>query len=236
MLKSKSGFTLIEVTVVVAIIAVLATMVAVVYNNQQKSSRDSRRQADMKSLSAMLETYQQNTGNYPVTCGLPSSNVSQLRNCTNTVNFYTSNGMTAPDILPAGANFSSLKSVLPSIQDSLRDPRAEASQPQLNHFISGSVASNSYYLFSPDIIPGAGTSGTQDFRLANGSTITCRYTHTGAASPSDSQPQQYVIGTYSEADENWIFGISEAKADITALSWDSANAASSACKPVRINS
>jgi len=53
----KIGFTLVELTVVVAIIGLLATMVLSSLNDTRKKSRDARRIADLKELRAALELY-----------------------------------------------------------------------------------------------------------------------------------------------------------------------------------
>jgi prepilin-type N-terminal cleavage/methylation domain-containing protein len=53
----KKGFTIIELLVVSAIIAVLALIVIVSYTESKKKSRDSRRVVDMNSISSALALY-----------------------------------------------------------------------------------------------------------------------------------------------------------------------------------
>lgn len=62
------GFTLLELLVVVGIIAILVSLAAVAYNTAQKSTRDSRRRADIKAVQNALEQYYSaNTFVYPAT-------------------------------------------------------------------------------------------------------------------------------------------------------------------------
>lgn len=62
---SKKGFTLIELMVSIAIIAILAAVGLVVYSTAQKSGRISKRVQDLKALQTSLELYKSSVGNYP---------------------------------------------------------------------------------------------------------------------------------------------------------------------------
>lgn len=74
------GFTLVELMIVVAIIAILAVVGISVYSNTQKSARDSRRQADVSSIASAMEnkkvanspTYGQIAGTDFVSGNLPT--------------------------------------------------------------------------------------------------------------------------------------------------------------------
>lgn len=62
------GFTIVELLLIVAIIAILATMVLVVYNGVQRSARDLARKDNIKSVEARVESYAaKNNGTYPAT-------------------------------------------------------------------------------------------------------------------------------------------------------------------------
>lgn len=59
------GFTLIELMVAIAIVAILATVGIVMYSTAQKSGRVSKRVQDLNALKTALELYKSSTGFYP---------------------------------------------------------------------------------------------------------------------------------------------------------------------------
>jgi general secretion pathway protein G len=66
--KSKnvtSGFTLIEILVVISIIAILTATAAVSYTNVQMKSRDGKRKSDIRAIQQALAVYYQDNGRYP---------------------------------------------------------------------------------------------------------------------------------------------------------------------------
>ncbi|MEK7634166.1 MAG: type II secretion system protein GspG [Patescibacteria group bacterium] len=65
-LKIKSGFTLIEILVVVTIIVLLTAVAVISYSAFLKQSRDAKRKTDLGQISAALEMYRSNSNTYPV--------------------------------------------------------------------------------------------------------------------------------------------------------------------------
>jgi prepilin-type N-terminal cleavage/methylation domain-containing protein len=63
--KKKSGFTLIELMVSIAIIAILAAVGLVVYSTAQKAARISKRAQDLDALKTAMELYKATNGSYP---------------------------------------------------------------------------------------------------------------------------------------------------------------------------
>lgn len=67
MITNKKGFTLIELIVVMAIIAILAAAGLSSYTSTQKKGRDARRKSDLTQVSRALEFYYNDHGEFPDT-------------------------------------------------------------------------------------------------------------------------------------------------------------------------
>jgi prepilin-type N-terminal cleavage/methylation domain-containing protein len=71
--RGKNGFTLIEVLVTVAILAIMTTALTMSVLSYIKSSNDKQRAADLKSLELALRLYKDANGRYPLAgCGAPA--------------------------------------------------------------------------------------------------------------------------------------------------------------------
>lgn len=64
--RHQRGFTLIELLTVIAIIGILASIIMVSLSSAKSKSRDSRRQADLKSIQLALSLYYNDNGMYPM--------------------------------------------------------------------------------------------------------------------------------------------------------------------------
>lgn len=62
---TRKGFTLIEILIVVAIIAILAGAVLVGFGPAQRQGRDARRVQDLQRVQGALELYYNKCGHYP---------------------------------------------------------------------------------------------------------------------------------------------------------------------------
>lgn len=74
MKKSRSGFTIIELLIVIVVIAILVAITVVAYNGIQQRARDSQRKADMALLQKALEMYYIDNGKFPASTGAVSPN------------------------------------------------------------------------------------------------------------------------------------------------------------------
>jgi len=63
--KYQTGFTLVEILIVIGILGVLSTVGFTSYTATQKNSRDSRRKIDLEMIKQALEVYKSDKGNYP---------------------------------------------------------------------------------------------------------------------------------------------------------------------------
>jgi len=66
MKKTTSGFTIVELLIVIVVIGILAAITIVAYNGIQNRARDTQRVQDIKSIAKALEIYKTQTGDYPV--------------------------------------------------------------------------------------------------------------------------------------------------------------------------
>ena len=85
-MKKRRGFTLIELLVTISIIAILSAIGLVAYSTVLKQGRDSKRQADLRSIQSALEQYNSDQGFYPAPSPSPFTPGSSLNNCTGNPN------------------------------------------------------------------------------------------------------------------------------------------------------
>jgi general secretion pathway protein G len=71
--KRQSGFTIVELLIVIVVIGILATLVIVTFTGIQQKARDSQRQTDIQALDSHLESYYAQNGSYPSLAVLTSS-------------------------------------------------------------------------------------------------------------------------------------------------------------------
>jgi prepilin-type N-terminal cleavage/methylation domain-containing protein len=64
-MKSRSGFTIVEVTIVTVIIAILAAITVVAYTKVQTDARDNTRKGNVAVIGTALEKYYDKNGEYP---------------------------------------------------------------------------------------------------------------------------------------------------------------------------
>lgn len=65
--KKKKGFTLLELLVVLAILAILIAIAIPVYKNQKEKAAITAHNANVRVLETAVENYRQDTGDYPAT-------------------------------------------------------------------------------------------------------------------------------------------------------------------------
>jgi prepilin-type N-terminal cleavage/methylation domain-containing protein len=75
--KTSSGFTLMELLVVMAILGVLIVAGLASFTSSQKKSRDIKRKSDLRQISLSMETYYNDFGSYP----LSDSSTHQIKGC-----------------------------------------------------------------------------------------------------------------------------------------------------------
>lgn len=68
-----SGFTIVELLIVIVVIGILATLVIVTFNGIQQKGRNSQRQTDLKAVQSHISAFYADKGYYPTAAQLQSS-------------------------------------------------------------------------------------------------------------------------------------------------------------------
>jgi prepilin-type N-terminal cleavage/methylation domain-containing protein len=63
--QRQSGFTIVELLIVIVVIGILALLVITTYSGIQQKARNAKRQTDVASLQTQIEAYYQTAGFYP---------------------------------------------------------------------------------------------------------------------------------------------------------------------------
>lgn len=63
--QRQSGFTIVELLIVIVIIGILATLVIVTFSGVQQRARDSERKTDINAIAGQLEAFYASKGYYP---------------------------------------------------------------------------------------------------------------------------------------------------------------------------
>lgn len=70
MRKTVSGFTIVELLIVIVVIAILASITIVSYNSVNNKARTTAKINDMTSIQSLVERYASEKGSYPSTDGV----------------------------------------------------------------------------------------------------------------------------------------------------------------------
>jgi len=63
--KKTSGFTIVELLIVIVVIGILAALVITTYNGIQQKARDTERKTDVNAVHGQVEAYNDQNGKYP---------------------------------------------------------------------------------------------------------------------------------------------------------------------------
>ncbi len=77
-ISQRRGFTMVELTIAVAIIALLSSVVLVSMSSTRARGRDSRREADIREISSAMNIYYQANGQYPQNLSSTTPRVMQF--------------------------------------------------------------------------------------------------------------------------------------------------------------
>lgn len=176
------GFSLVELTVVIVVIALLVSISIVAYTSTQIDARNSKRDADMTMLANELEKFYDKKGEYPPGC--PDTTCPNALHTTNT----------SSAALTPNTTLTTLTSILPGIKTGFGDPQ---SSNKTLPFKNRTVAETKYYYYGGTVNYTAGAL-TLDF--ATHANFPCTIRSTLAAG----QVGSYVIGYFNEKTGAWV--------------------------------
>lgn len=130
MKKSTSGFTIVELLIVIVVIAILAAISVAVYGNIQNRANDTAVQSDINSFAKKVMLFEAEKGRYPVgvgggtfvPVGMENFPVTKGSYATNVHNFYYCTGTVvgAPAFAVGAVSKSGEKYFFSSIEGSLK--------------------------------------------------------------------------------------------------------------------
>lgn len=68
--RKESGFTIVELLIVIVVIGILAALVVTTFSGVQKKARNTERQTDIKAIHGQLEAYFSQNNKYPTLANL----------------------------------------------------------------------------------------------------------------------------------------------------------------------
>lgn len=123
--SSESGFTLVELLVVICIVAILTVIGMGAYGNILKNSRDAKRQTDLRLIQSALEKYHADQGYYPcMRMNVPTGGEFPIPpglltyNCNNAFELATSTQLTGETGRPVVSGTETIKYYLDNIPQS----------------------------------------------------------------------------------------------------------------------
>lgn len=193
-LTHRRGFTVVELAVAIAIIAVLASITVVAFNKVQVDSRDQKRQTDMLLLAAELDKYYAKNSEYPSGC---SNYITAQATSCDVAGALVYYGVYRPY---SDTSITSLRTNLPGIGEKFGDPRGVSGVP----FSKANGTTNRYVYRGG--YNGVGATGSETALFGTSSSeIDCGTGQTfGYIIPAGSgKVTSYMAAYYSEGDTKW---------------------------------
>ncbi len=200
-MKSKSGFTIIEILTVIVIISVLATIMSLSYQKIQTQSRDSKRANDATVFISAIEGYYDRNGEYPVGC---ASNIT----CVSSEPTYSISG-TAPQIGSTTTKSQLLSFLGEKIRD-LGDPNS-SNRNDLTYtpFYTGTLAGertrfDRYVYFGGAASPTTSGTPTAGAAYQSDASFKCTMYFQNLTPANSNKVSSYIFAYYSENETKWI--------------------------------
>ncbi len=188
--RSLTGFTVVELAIVIVVVAALAVMMMAAYGRVQSESRDTRRKTDLEIFVDEMEKYYEKNGEYPTGCS--SYSYAARASCT------VATQATSTEYIYNSSTVAQVKTILPGIPANFGDPRGTTNLP-----FSSSSGTTKYYAYKGQYdLPASYASNTFTSTLADiscGSAVGYQLDKTDPAKKSTS----FAVAYLSEVDSKW---------------------------------
>jgi prepilin-type N-terminal cleavage/methylation domain-containing protein len=154
----RRGFTIIEILVVIAIVAVLSAVATIGYGKVAAQMRDKQREAHVATILSLLENYYKNFNEYPPACSGINYDAA-TKTCISTGSApYMYNSGKALNM----ASFADASTILSGLGDSVRDPNVTSIGPlgPFNTTYASSTKLKTTYLYTGGMYYGSAGSGS----------------------------------------------------------------------------
>lgn len=148
MSKTRSGFTIVELLIVIVVVGILAAIIIVAYNGIQNRARETVAKEALSQSSKKLELYKVDTGSYPSNGNLADAGV-------------TNNGGTAFQYSTTSTGYC-LTAVNGTVAYRVTESTMSTSGACSGHSLPGALSCSAGYI----PVPGNSTFGTGDFCIA----------------------------------------------------------------------
>ena len=194
----RTGFTLLELAIMMAALVVLITMVVTTFTQVQMHGRDKKRYGDISILHHELEDYYNTHGEYPGGC--PDTQAPAVSpSCWLT----TTTDIVLPSI-DASTSLGNIRAVLPGIPDGWGDPNtpgnADSSPVTSPDDLKPLLSRDLTQLPRRYLYIGATAAGNISLARLSYTSLPCTFV---TAASADS-PTNYLIGYYSETKKKWV--------------------------------
>jgi type II secretory pathway pseudopilin PulG len=176
------GFTIVELSVIITVIGIIATISIVSYVQIQKGVRNDERTTEITIMANELEKFYAKKGEYPPGC--PDTSCPSVMQTAN-----VSSAILTPD-----TTLNTLRGILPGLRDDFGDPQSTSGTLPLKN---RTVAEKRYYYFG-GTVNYTGSAATLSF--GTHANFPCTIQSSLAAGAVGS----YVLGYFDEVANTWI--------------------------------